>query len=152
MEEREKVGKISWDLLAKNDPVDHSPEEQRREQIQEWESYIQSTITDGIRFYLGDFYIVIETKREKNMSNVIRSYFFHRISCPTPTWDNSVFKYHRAQDRLEFLWVLPDKNTCYMIKERALELPSEQKDLVRFVLDDFDGTLLKRCKQLNGEI
>jgi hypothetical protein len=102
--------------------------------------------------YYGDFYLVVETKKEPKMQNVLRNYFFHRSSCPTPTYDNTVYKYHKADDRIEFLWVLPSKQVCKMIKDYAVELSADQRELVKFVLDDADGTLLKRCKQLNGEL
>ena len=34
----------------------------------------------------------------------------------------------------------------------ALEIPDEQKELLQFVMEDADGTLLKKCKKLNNEL
>jgi hypothetical protein len=152
MNDRDTVGKISWDLLDKSSPADHSADEQMREQLEQWDNNIEDTVAAGKKIYPGDFYLVVETKKEPKMKNVIRNYFIHRRTCPTPQYDNSVYKYHILDDRVEFLWVLPSKETCIMMREYALEIPKEQKDLLKFVLDDADGTLLRLCKKLNGEI
>lgn len=149
---RDTVGKISSGLLWGAQDLDHSPEEQMRQSLEDWDKNILEAIIRGCKEFPGDFYLVVETKKEPKMQNVIRNYFIVRSTCPTPTYDNSVYKYHKADERLEFLWVLPSKATCIMIKDRAIELPPEERQLVQFVLDDADGTLLKRCKLLNKEI
>ena len=149
---RETVGKISTDLLWGAQELDHSPEEQMREMLDLWESNLLECIERGKKEFPHDFYIVVDTKKEPKMQNVLRNVFIPRSTCPTPTYDNSVYKYHRSDENLEFLWVLPSKATCSMMKDRALEIPEDQKDLLQFVLDDADGTLLRRCKKLNKEI
>ncbi len=152
MEKRDTVGKISSDLLMNSDYLDHSPEEQMREQLEDYEKNVLEAIEIGKKQYDGDFYIVVETKKEPKMKNVIRNYFIARQTCPTPTYDNSVYKYHWKDEHLEFLWVLPSRDVYNMFKDRALEIPSDQKELLGYVLDDSDGTLLRLCKKLNGEI
>lgn len=149
---RETVGKISTDLLWGAQELDHSAEEQMREMLELWESNLLECIERGKKEFAHDFYIVVDTKKEPKMQNVLRNVFIPRSTCPTPTYDNSVYKYHRGDENLEFLWVLPSKATCSMMKDRALEIPEDQKDLLQFVLDDADGTLLRRCKTLNKEI
>ncbi len=150
-QKRATVGKLSWDLLEHATPADHSAEEQMREQLNDYERNVFEAVENGKKQFDYDFYIVVETKKEPKMKNVIRNYFFTRSTCPTPTYDNSVYKYHRSSEQLEFLWVLPSKETCFMMKDHALEIPKEERELLQFVLDDADGTLLKRCKMLNGE-
>ena len=149
---RDTVGKISWDLLANAAIPDHSADEQMQEQLDTFESEVFLAIERGKKTFPDDFYIVVETKKEPKMKNVIRNYFIIRQSCPTPQYDNSVYKYHRLTEQCEFLWVLPAKHIYTMLKDRALELPIEQRQLLQFVLEDADGTLLKRCKQLNSEL
>jgi hypothetical protein len=39
-----------------------------------------------------------------------------------------------------------------MMKNNPLEIPKEERQLLQFVLEDADGTLLNKCKKLNGEI
>lgn len=152
MQKRETVGKLSSNLLANAISEDHSSEEQMREQLEEWDKNVYACIAEGKRSFNTDFYLVVETKKERIMKNVLRNYFFCRLTCPTPNYDQSVFKYHRNEERIEFLWVLPSKDTCKMIKNNVLELTPDHKELIGYVLDDADGTLLRRCKQLNGEL
>lgn len=152
MEKRDTVGKISWDLLQNADVADHSVHEQMQENLVDYEKNILEAVDRGLNSFDGDFYIVVETKKEPKMKNVLRNYFIVRQSCPTPTYDNSVYKYHRRDGNLEFLWVLPSRETYNMMKDRALEIPSEERQLLQFVLDDADGTLLKICKKLNKEV
>jgi len=152
MVKKETVGKQAWDAVKGSDFLDHSPEEQMREQLEDYESNVFKAVDAAKKIYNHDFYIVVETKKEPKLNNVIRNYFIHRSTCPTPTYDNVVYKYHRSEERLEFLWVLPSRDTYNMVKERALELPEDEKALLKFVLDDADGTLLNRCRVLNGEI
>ena len=152
MKQRDTVGKVSLDLLTKSDYLDHSAHEQMQEQLHEYEKNIFECLSSGKKQYDGDFYIVVETKKEPKLNNVLRNYFFHRISCPTPTYDNVVYKYHRKNDQIEFLWVLPSKATYKMMLEHALEIAPEERELLQFIIDDANGTLLKKCKMLNGEI
>lgn len=153
MRRKDTVGKLSWDLLVKDtQPVDFSPEEQMREQLEDWDKNIYYTVEEGKKVYQGDFFIVVETKKEPKMHNVLRNYFFFRQTCPTPTYDNTVYKYNYDDDNIEFLWVLPSKPIYQMIKDNFLKLTPDHKELIQFVLDDSDGTLLKICKKLNGEL
>jgi hypothetical protein len=152
MEKRETVGKISWDLLSNASVLDHSSEEQMKEQLEDYESNMYEAIERGKKSFDSDFYIVVETKKEPKMKNVIRNYFIIRQSCPTPQYDNSVYKYHRGSEYCEFLWVLPSRDVYNMMKKNVLDIPKDHRELLQFVLEDADGTLLKKCKKLNGEI
>jgi hypothetical protein len=149
---RETVGKLSWDLLANASVLDHSAEEQMREQLNLYESNMFEAIERGKKLYPKDFYIVVETKKEPKMKNVIRNYFIPRQSCPTPQYDEAVYQYNHLSDSCEFLWVLPSRDVYNMMKNNPLEIPKEERQLLQFVLEDADGTLLNKCKKLNGEI
>lgn len=149
---RDTVGKISWDLLANAAPINHSPEEQMQEQLEDYENNVYEAIERGIKEFPEDFYVVVETKKEPKMKNVLRNYFMIRKSCPTPQYDNVVYRYHRVSENCELLWVLPSKQVYSMMKNHALELTKDQRQLLQFVLEDADGTLLRKCKKLNGEL
>lgn len=149
---RDTVGKISWDLLAGASPLDHSSEEQMKEQLDTFESEMYQAIDRGKKTFSDGFYIVVETKKEPKMKNVIRNYFIIRQSCPTPQYDNAVYRYHPHSEQLEFLWVLPSRRVYNMLKEHALEIVPEERQLLQFVLEDADGTLLRKCRTLNGEV
>jgi len=55
------------------------------------------------------FYVCVITKKERLMDNVLRNYFLARSTCPTPQYDQTVYKYHRDSGAIQFLWVLPSK-------------------------------------------
>lgn len=149
---RKTVGQQAWDIVKNSDYLDHSAVEQMQEQLIDYEKKFIECMNAAKNIYDGDFYIVVETKKEPKLNNVIRNYFIHRKTCPTPTYDNVVYRYHRSSGDIQFLWVLPSKDVYTMMMDRPLEIPLEQRDLLQFVLDDSDGTLLRICKKLNGEI
>lgn len=150
-EKRETVGKISAELSQKApDSVD--PIEIERELHQEYEKNVYEAVERYKKEWAGDFYIIVITKKERLMQNVLRNYFFGRESCPTPDYDQTVYLYHRAKEEIEFLWVIPDRETCIMFRENVLKVPESERELLKFVLDFADGTLFKLSKKLNGEV
>jgi hypothetical protein len=150
--ERDTVGKLSSELLQQDISSDHSVGEQMREQLSEFESNFFDCVTRGKNSFTDDFYVVVITKRERLMPNVIRNYFFPRLSCPTPDYDQAVYLYNRKDDNVEFLWVIPSKQAAIEIKQDMLILDSSHHELLRFVLDFFDGTLDARARAYNDEV
>ena len=149
---KETVGKLSSDLLAKQVDDTHSAHEQMLEQLSEYEKNIEICVENSKKDYpVGDFYVVVINKKERLLANVLRNYFYGRYSCPTPDWDQIVYKFHRKDEQLEFLWVIPSKDTCEAMTLDPLGVPAEERELLDFVLSFNDGTLLRKSKQLNGE-
>ena len=149
---RDTIGKISSDLLSKEKDNTHSAEEQMREQLGDYEKNVEEAIRAGKKRYTTDFFIVVLTKKERLMKNVLRSYFFSRSSCPTPEWDQAVYHYHAEPDHLDFLWVIPSRDTCRTLKDNALQIPQSERLLLDFVFAFEDGSLLGKAKKLNGEM
>lgn len=147
---RDTVGKVAYDLLQKNESP-QSAIDLEREMHKDYVQNIHDAIFRGKQDFSGNFYIVVITKKEPLMKVVIRNYFTPRKSCPTPDYDQTVYRYKRADDLLEFLWVIPSKDTCILLKENALQVAPEEQELLRYVLDFADGTLFKLAKKLNGE-
>lgn len=148
---RDTVGKISLDLSQK--PLETTdPVEQMREQLSEYDQNIFECIAASLSKYPKDFYIVVITKKERLLENVLRHYFFSRLTCPTPDYDQTVYRYERSSDMLEYLWTIPSKHTCLQMLNNVLEVPLEQRDLLQFVMDFADETLFKKAQKLNGEI
>lgn len=147
---RDTVGKISVELLQK-DPETVDPIEQMRVQLSDYEKNLIASVEDGLKKYIGNFYVVVITKRERLMPNVFRHYFAHRLSCPTPDYDQTVYRYHKEDEHLEYMWTLPDRETCILFKINALQVPPEERELLDYILSFYDGSLLKLAKQLNGE-
>lgn len=146
---RETVGKISTDLLRKAEPI--SPIEQMRESLTEYEKNINECLETGKKTFPKDFFIVVITKKEPLMPNVIRNYFFPRLSCPTPDYDQTVYKYSLKNDHIEFLWVIPSRDTCFLLVDNRHEVAPAEYALLQFVLKFHDGTLFKIAKSLNNE-
>jgi hypothetical protein len=148
---RDTVGKAASDLIIKQVDDQHSAVEQMQEQLAEYDANLLQCYNAGKLSWGTDFYIVVLTKKERILKNVLRNYFFSRSSCPTPEWDQTVYKYTKADDSLEFLWVIPSKDTCEFMYHNALQIPAEERMLLMFVLSFLDGSLLRKAKQLNGE-
>jgi hypothetical protein len=144
------VGKISSDLIVK-EPETKSPIEQMRENLTDYEKNMHECVARGKKDIHGDFYIEVITKKEPLMQNVIRNYFGFRHSCPTPNYDHAVYKYTLENDHLEFLWVIPDRQTCQLMIENKIYVPLEEHGLLDYVMRFANGELFTLCKTLNGE-
>lgn len=152
MPKREKtVGQLSQELLQK-EPEQASAIDYEQEIHKGYVDHILECAERSKAIYPEDFYIVVETKKEKLMPNVIRNYIFGRSSCPTPSYDQTVYRFHRQNEKIEFLWVVPSRDICHLLVDNALNVDNEERDLLNFVLDFNDKTLLKRAKILNGEV
>lgn len=146
------VGKVATDLIIKA-PETTNPIEQMREQLNDYEKNFWECLVAGTKQYPNkDLYVVVLTKNEKLLSNVFRNYFFTRLSCPTPDWDQVVYKYKHATNETIFMWVIPSRDACEHLTANALEVVKEEQQLLRYVLAFNDGTLMKLCKDLNNEM
>ncbi len=147
---RETVGSLS--LEAQNKPLETTDcREQGKEMTKGYIDQLILTLEDAKKTLKDDFFIVVLTKKEPLMQNVIRNYFFYRSSCPTPDYDQAVYHYVKANDELNFLWIIPSKSFCIHLVENALTIDKEFKELLSFVLDFKDETLYKLSKKLNNE-
>ena len=68
---------------------------------------LYEAVDRGYLKFKGDFYIHVETKKEKLLENVLRNYFIPRETCPTPNYDQSVFTDHREKGEIQFFWTIP---------------------------------------------
>ena len=148
---RDTVGKIASQLKVHAVDNTHSAHEQMLEQLGEYDYNLYTTCEAGKKFYPKNFFIVVTTKKERLMDNVIRNYFYHRWTCPTPTWDQTVYRYNRADDCLEFIWVIPSQYACEYLRANALTVLHEERDLLNFVMNFFDGTLDRLADTLDKE-
>lgn len=149
-QKREKLGKIASDLLQK-EPESRDPIELEREMHKDYEENVIECIRQHQNIFPGDFYVVVLTKNERVMANVFRNFFFARVSCPSPEYDQAVYRYTRIDDLVDFLWVIPSKPAVEYLKQNKAYIDPGEYDLLKFVLDFEDGTLLRISKRLNGE-
>lgn len=150
-EKRDTVGKIATELQTKAIDNTHSAHEQMQEQLSEYDTNLASCVQEARKTKTGDFYVVVLTKKERLLENVLRNYFFSRNSCPTPDYDQAVYFYSSKTQELKFMWVIPSKHTCEYMRDNAKLIDPSEHELLRFVLSFYDGYLLKLVKKLNGE-
>ncbi|MFW6174137.1 MAG: hypothetical protein ACOC5T_10385 [Elusimicrobiota bacterium] len=165
--EKETVGAASLRLKNKA-PEDTDAIELGREVLQKnYDKQINECINNALKAYPGNFYIVVETKKERLLDNVLRFYFIARRSCPTPNYDQAVYFYDRRAGTTKFMWCIPDKYTCQILTGNRLVVDidaisnalittkhwsrTEEYELLRCVREFYDGTLLEKAKYLNGE-
>lgn len=101
--------------------------------------------------YPGDFFVVVISKNEKLLYNVIRCYFFDRSTCPTPDYDQTVFRFNKEKEEAEHIWTIPDKETCLMYLANKDQVVNEEYPLLSNVLRFMNGDLYRLCKKLNKE-
>lgn len=94
------------------------------------EEEIWETVDNGLKAYPGDFCVVMLTKKERHLKNVVRNFLFHRFTCPRPEFDQTVYRYHRNDDSLEYLWTVPNNATCMNLPLYKNHLPEDQQLLI----------------------
>lgn len=99
----------------------------------------------------GDFFVSALLKKEKLLENVLRNYFVPSISCPSPHFDQTVYKYSDSKGDIEFLWVVPDQETCEIFMENKHKIVPEEWGLLQFIQRYYNHDLFQLSKKLNGE-
>lgn len=102
-------------------------------------------------FFPADFFIVVITKTEPLMPNVMRNFFAARLSCPTPDYDQSVYKYDHKKEEITYLWTIPSKDACIYLLNNASSVDKSEQDLLKFVQSFSDGTLFRIAQVMNHE-
>lgn len=88
----------------------------------------------------GDFFIVVLVKKERLMENVVRRYFIARQTLPTPAFDQTVWRYRKGGE-LEYIWTIPDHNTCQEIFHHPEKVPGDERWLAEMVNSFMGGRL-----------
>lgn len=112
---------------------------------------LEQCVNDNLPKYNKDFFVVVITKKEPKLKDVYRNYFFARASCPSPDYDQAVYRYDYKQGELEYIWVVPSKDACLLYLENQAFVEPEEFPIMEMVLKFADGTLYSLAKQLNGE-
>ena len=144
------LGSIVSDLSQKQSDS-RDPIELQRAMQEDYLKNLMEAVDRGYNKYKGDFFIHVELKAEKILANTFRHYFIDRQTCPTPNYDQSVYRYDRTKGQIEYIWSIPDRETSHTLIENALIVVPEERELLSFCLKFADGTLFKMCKKFNGE-
>lgn len=148
-DKKETFGKQYTDFIQ-NPDCSQTLEDSQEKRDKDYIENVLVCIERHKKLFPGDFYPQCMIKAEPLMPGTFVKKHYATIDCPTPTWNQTVYKYHRQEDRLEFLWTVPDPQTCQFLRKEALLTPPEERELVRFVLEFEDGTLDKKCYELNN--
>lgn len=150
MEKKLTAGQLLSQLRTSEIEVEDARELQERNHKQ-YEETLLGVLANAKKDHPNQvIYITVLSKWEKHL-DIPHHYFFYRLSCPTPTYDQIVYKYDPVKDDIEFIWVVPDKITCQDYYRDRLQVPASHRELLYFVLSFMDGSLDKKCKELNGE-
>lgn len=148
---REKtVGELAVDIFRKG-TYESSPVELEREMQRDYYQNLIDCALNHRRDYNGKFYIVVITKAEPILLNTMRNYFVPRKSCPTPDYDQSVFRYNNVTEEIEYLWTIPSKEACFHLMNNAKQVHKDEWELLSYVLQFHRGSLFSLAKRLNGE-
>lgn len=147
---RRTVGQEALDIFQKGE-VERSPIELQREMTRDYYQNLIDCALKNRRYYGGRFFIVVLTKNEKLLTNVFRNYFFARSTCPTPDYDQSVFKYDYRSEEIQYMWTVPSQDACIHLLQNELLIAPEEQQLLQFVKDFESGHLYRIAKKLNKE-
>lgn len=165
---KQTVGSIASGLLSKHDTHNLNPQEIQRAQEKEyldnlvWCAQHAQKKTDCSKIenhdqckdrvaLEGDFFIAALLKKEKFLENVLRNYFVATKSCPTPTYDQTVYRFNSQKGDIEFIWVIPDRETCLTFKENVAQIVPAEHALLQNILEFYNGSLYRKMKKFNGE-
>lgn len=123
----------------------------RKEAEKDYLKKLINTAAEGLKVYNHDFFVVTEAKVEPLIKNVIRNMIFHRATCPTPHYGQTVYMVRYDTEDLVFLWDVPDKAFAKDLYHNSHLYRDEFYSKIQMVSDFFDGTLARKALKLNGE-
>jgi len=150
MEKTTTLGSLAYDALLK-EPESRDPIELQRELQKKYIDELVDCVENYKKIQPRSFFVCVITKREKLLQPILRNYFIARDSCPTPDYDQAVYKYNHESEQIEYLWCIPDREACLTYRENALQVVPEERQLLQHILDFADGTLYRLSKKLNKE-
>ena len=112
---------------------------------------LKDTALKGKKNYTGTFYVVVLTKRERLIEKTLRNYFYARQTCPTPSYEQAVYKFNSKDESLTFLWMVPSKKLCEDMLIQRHDLNMVNDPLLPFVIDYVTGRLYVKAVSLNDE-
>lgn len=175
---REKFGKIAHDLMLKDMNTEasqqHSMQEQVDEMLKDFEPGVWTCIKHATgkmscieynqsamegkgcnpvtcRPFPGDFFVEVITFKPKLFPNTIKQAFIARNTCPTPNYDQIVFKYDSGLEQPVEIWVIGSRLNCYYFLQNTKTVKPEMWKMVEYIKQFDSGELFRLAKQLNGE-
>lgn len=95
--------------------------------------------------YADLYYIQVMTLQEnfhrRHLPNIYKFMFIVRKSRPEPAHDMTLYSYNNKENKLVYHWSIPDASTCDYLIENEKELPSSEKQLLKFAKQFCAGSL-----------
>jgi hypothetical protein len=107
--------------------------------------YTEQLIECAKRYPWTDpFYICVQSRRERLLTNVIRCQFYGRQTRPIPQYDLALYHYDPRDENLRFVWGIPDKESVEQILDEFKRgtLPMEHYPLAAFCAGFKANTLI----------
>lgn len=139
------IGEIALELQKKGDQKQGVIDTQRAMMEKYVENLIECAKTNEKQFGKDKpFYLCVQTRRERLIENVIRNQFYARRTRPAPTYDLALYWYDPKDERIEFVWCIPDKDSVQQIIQDKKDgiLPQDQMQLAEFCEWFLKGTLI----------
>ncbi len=150
--DKKTLGQLANEFFKPQD-IQDDIREYTRELGKDLITVIHETVASGLKhdaYKNKDFYIVVIHDIEK-LTQVPRNRVFHRLTCPTPTFTQSVWKYHRDSSSLEFLWSIPTKIRHYYLVHNFHTLDKDDIDQAKMCILFENGELDEWVKKENNE-
>jgi len=135
------IGSKSLLLESKRKYNTHCAQDQVDEELKDYPDQVMECIKNGKKHFDGDFYIHVLFCMDRIVPDKRKNIFAAQKSCPKPFYDQAVYKYHSGDDRLEYLWVVPDIDLCELYKYNIGIIPDDEKDLYENIRRYYSGEL-----------
>jgi hypothetical protein len=114
---------------------------------------LHKTVRSAVETYPGQPYVFVEafTRKDKLMVRALVTEFFTRSSCPTPSFNQAVYRYDVKNGRLEFAWQLPSNKRCLHYLANPFSLDEGERLIIGYVHDLKSGALEQLAINLNNE-
>jgi hypothetical protein len=144
--EFQTVGEASL-ALSQRDQGNHTTYDQGTESLKHIDKNFSICVENHINKWHKDFYVVKYSRRDGYLVNVVDNRYLAHKDCPLPTFNQTVWKYHRGSGKIEELWVLPSEyDTIEMYANRDLTFDWEWPQL-KHVIKYWDGGLTKLAEE-----
>lgn len=102
---------------------------------------IFTALERGLKMFSANIIYVVLIRIFDKPSKTIRNKYMPTTICPTPTFNQAVFRYDRTDGKFELLWTLPGMEICNYFLRNEQHLDKQQKELLKFVHDFKNGSL-----------
>jgi len=137
------IGERSLILEPKRKFNTHCAQDQVDEELKDYPNQIYECLKNGKKHFDDDFYIHVLFCKDRLIRDCRKNIFAAQRSCPTPFYDQAVYKYNKRDDNLEFLWVVPDIDICELYKNNIGLVPEDEKDLYENIRKYYSGELAR---------